>query len=437
MYSKAVTKWLVKRLFFCKKVFYTLFDTIVYQPQSRFLRHPWHAHGCPCEAVLFYTFWGRVWLGFREFAALLSSGKIFKKSIALDGFDAPEAMRLKRGCNDRLWPTSPFVDAPHEHGIEDSWFEKIAQVYDSMRLGDHDSLPHTKGWEEVRRKLCDFLLDEHGNLRREALIDFRKEGRFEKIIGDTFSQVDMHADYTTNYLRAIDLVLEYHRSAAKVRKEILASLSESHAGNGAFVHYHGLRLSEKLLFYSVVTEDLLGDVPFLQEEDSKKRVILDIGGGYGGLCAILKRYAPGHCYVLTDLPEVTLIAAYYLRYIFPDAKISFYDDMTASGYAAAVEESDFLILPAGALSGVEEKSVDLVITTASLGFLSETYLSYYMGEIDRVLKDGGYFYSVNKTESCQWGTGLYEADFKAQYITMLLEYNNRFSYPQWLGKKVS
>jgi putative sugar O-methyltransferase len=434
MTLSALFKWLMKRPFFLKKSFYTLFDILIYQPQSRFLRHPWHAHRCPYEAILFYTFLGRVWLGFREFIALVSGGKIFKKGIALDGFDAPETAAVESGCDNHLWPPSPFVDTPHV--VCDSWFERIEEVYQFVAHLGRKELSHTKGWQAVREQLQSYLLDEKGHLKREALVDFRKADRFEKIIGDTFRQVDREAGYTVNYLRAIDLVLEYHRTGSKVRKEILASLSESYAGNGAFVHYRGLRLSEKLLFYSVVTDDLLANIPFFQE-DSGRKVVLDIGAGYGGLCAILKRYTPGSCFILTDMPEVNMISAYYLRYLFPEAKIAFYDDLKRLGFEKIVGESDFLIVPEFALSEVADEGVDLVISTASLGFLTDSYLAYYMDEIDRVLKRCGYFYSVNKTDSCHWGRGLYEADFKAEYVTMLLSYNNRFSYPQWLGKKVS
>lgn len=430
---KAVTRWLFKRLFFLKKEFYGLLDKLIYQKQSHFLLHAWHAHRCPYQAIMFYSFLGRVWFGLREFLALISGGRICKKSIVLDGFDQGIKLSSSEGSHDRLWPESPFVDHAKVMVCQD-YFEKIQNSYQIVDKHYHDSFDKTKDWEIVSEKFRALLFDEEGVLQNSAIINFRKNHTFETIIADDFKQVDREDSYVVAYLKAIDLVLEYHRSAFKVQKEILASLSESYAGNSSCVHYRGLRLSEKLLFYAVACDDIIHHVP-----DSKKRkeVILDIGTGYGALPVILKYYRENACYILVDLPEVTIFTAYYVKYNFPDAKIALFDDVVQEEFAMMLETYDFIIMPSREVSRIPKEAVDLVINTASMGFLSQEYLSYFMQEIDRVLKKGGYFYSINKTDTCKWGVGMYEWDFKGSYLTLLLEYNNRFSYPQWLGKKVN
>jgi len=430
-----ILKWLTNRPFFLKKEFVGLYEKLLYQKQSQFLLHFWNAHRCPYEAVLFYNFVGRILFASKELIALVSAGKIVQKSIQLDGFDSHISLDETTGCDAKLWPTSPFVD--HKDTlVDEAYFTKIEKALYLARLHYHDSFDKTEDWEVVSLKFQALLFDEEGSFQPKALINFRKDHTFERIIKDTFEQVDTTSSYEKAYLKGVDLVLEYHRTASKVQKEILASLSESYAGNSTCVHYRGQRLSEKLLFYAVATQDIVTHVPFVKEQ---RNVVLDIGTGYGGLPAILKHYIPNSCHILTDLPEVITFAAYYIKYHFPEKKIALLSDVIEDldAFDTCIAEYDFIILSAQVIKKIPTSSVDLVVNTASLGFLSKEYLDYYLQEINRVLKTEGYFYSINKTETCKWGVGMYEWRFQEQYLTLLLEYNNRFSYPQWLGKKLS
>jgi putative sugar O-methyltransferase len=429
----AALKWILNRVFLLKKELYSLYEKIIYQKQSQFLLHFWNAHRCPYEAILFYSFVGRVLFATKEFIALMSGGRLFKKEILLDGFDYDIKTFYSKGSHERLWPRSPFID--HKTSIvEERYFKKIERALKLSYKYYHDSMDKTEDWEVVSKKFKALLFDEEGNFQKEALIYFRENHHFERIIADTFAQVDTTESYISAYLKGIDLVLEYHRSAKIVDKEILASLSESYAGNSTCVHYRGQRLSEKLLFYAVATDDILKHVPF---EKRARNVILDIGTGYGALPAILKYYIPNSCYILTDLPEVITFSAYYIKYHFPDKKIALLDDVieTKRDFTQLIKEYDFIILPSKAIEDIPDGMIDLVINTASLGFLSHEYLNFYLAHIDRVLKEEAYFYSINKTDTCKWGIGMYEWPLDG-YLTCSLAFNNRFSYPQWLGKKI-
>ena len=430
----SLIKWIANRPFYLKKEIVGFYEKLIYQKQSRFLLHNWNAHRCPYQAVLFYSFIGRVGFALKEVIALLSGGKIFQKSIKLDGFDMIETKTKTQGSHDKLWPRSIFVDEESVK-IEDAYFKKIENSLKLARVHYHDNLDKTEDWDVVSEKFQTLLFDEKGVLQREALINFRANHSFENIIADTFKQVDTTERYMAAYLKAIDVVCEYHRSAKVVKKEILASLSESYAGGSTCVHYRGLRLSEKLFFYAVATQDIVEYVTFSQE---RRSVVLDIGTGYGALPAILKNYHDNACYILVDLPEVIAFASYYIKALYPDKKIALLEDVgkDLEDFDTLVQVYDFILLPAKAIEEIPAQSVDLVINTASLGFLSQEYLDYFLTHIDRVLKVDGYFYSINKTETCQWGIGMYEWKFKGRYLTLLLEYNNRFSYPQWLGKKI-
>jgi len=61
-----------------------------------------------------------------------------------------------------------------------------------------------------------------------------------------------------------------------------------------------------------------------------------------------------------------------------------------------LEEFDFLIIPTWVSDYIPDSKVDLVIDTYSMGEMSKEYVEYYLNHIDKTLKSGGYFYSINR-----------------------------------------
>ena len=186
----------------------------------------------------------------------------------------------------------------------------------------------------------------------------------------------------------------------------------------------------------VVANDIIEHVPFSTERRNR---VLDIGVGFGGSTRILSYYTPNTSHILLDLPETLFLTAYYLKYNFPNKKIALLEDIYPhlDQFNEIIKEYDFIIIPPFVLDYIEKESIDLVINAASLAFMSQEYLNYYLKEINRVLKENGYFYSLNTTEDSQWGIGSYHWDYQANYLTLMYNFDNRFAYPQWLGKKVN
>ena len=77
----------------------------------------------------------------------------------------------------------------------------------------------------------------------------------------------------------------------------------------------------------------------------KNNIILEIGGGYGGLARIITEN--NKCtYILIDLPEVNLISSFYLTSHFPDKKFLLYTDYIKNE-KINFGDFDFVILPLG------------------------------------------------------------------------------------------
>ncbi len=427
-------KWLKQRLILFRRVVISSFDSLIYQKQSQFLLHRTNAHRCPYKFILFYNGFGRLLFMFKEFIALISNNKIFKKSILIDGFDKIDYKQMYlKGNNNILYPKSPMAQID-EVEIEDSFYKKITNSF--LLAYNHDSKDISSEWDRISKEFRELFFDKHNQIIKKSLENFRGDPAiYTKIFNNQYSYIEIKDGYKKSYLDAIDLVMEYHRFASKIDKEILTSISESMAGNYKAITYRGNRLSEQLLQNLVVANDIIKHVPF---SSNRRNIILDIGVGFGGSSRILHYYKPNTTQILIDLPETLLLTAYFLKYNFPNKKIALLEDIYPylDDFQSIIEDYDFIIVPPFILDYIQDKSIDLVINASSLAFMSKEYLDYYLKETKRVLKGGAYFYSLNTTEDSQWGIGSNNWDYKADYLTIMYNYDNRFSYPQWLGRKI-
>jgi putative sugar O-methyltransferase len=428
-------KWLIKRPLFLIKEFKNLYQIVVYQPQSRFLLNSYQTSLSPLEPIKFYSFIGRVGFAFKEFIALISNGVIFKKSILLDGFDKIDLKEIYKMGNDNIpHPKPPLVELEKSRDIDESLFRAIEKSYSLANQHDPNRFNRANWWEEMSKTFKGELFDKSGNINREYLKRFRGLKELPaNIVKDQFLIVNRDFGYYISYLKAIDLILEYHRHAKIVRKEILFSLSESYAGDNLCVNYRGLRISIRLLFHSIIVDNIL------QNTQLPKRVIIwEIGAGYGGLARILKFYIPDSCYILLDLPETLVYCSYFISYNFPDRKIAYLSDIIdkLDNFEEITQEYDFILIPPWVSPYIKTSSVDLIIDTYSMSEMSKIYAEYYLHHIERVLKRGGYFYSINKRFKRENDKlPFYEWKFKTQFNTILYSYS-KYIHPQWLGKKI-
>jgi putative sugar O-methyltransferase len=427
-------KWLLKRFGFIKRIVFEFVDSLIYHRKSQFLLHSWHGHRTPFQMILFYSLLGRILFASKEFLALISHGKLAKKSIKLEGYEEISS-KDNKGSYDYLWPLSP-LENHNRLEISPEFQSKMKKSLTLAYNVENNEFNKTEEWNRVSDVFKTLFFDENREINKEVLANFRATTqRCEEVFGDHFFYVDTTIGYTKSYLKAIDLVLDYHRFAKVINKELLASVTESHVGGSAFVYYRGQALSEKLLFHTMIVNDVINHVTF---DTNKRNVVVDIGSGYGGLDRLLSYYVPNACFILIDLPETLLLTSYFIEQNFPNKRMALLSDIIdrLDEFHLLVEEYDFIIVPPYVVEKIPNESVDLVLNSASLGFMDRDYVHYYMGYIARMLKPLGHFYSLNKEYSDHLGMGNYEWDFRAKYLTKLISYNNRFSYMQWLGQKI-
>jgi len=313
-----------------------------------------------------------------------------------------------------LWPRPPMTELS-TYQLSDEYCKKMENSLSIAYKIEDKNFDKTKEWNRIAALIKEHFFDLKMHLKKDKIINFRKDNRlYQKLFNDQFYYLNPSDTYTKSYLQSIDLILEYHRLASKIDKTLLASVSESIAGNNICAHYRGKRVSEKLLFHTTVVNDLINIIPF---NSDKRSVILDIGCGYGALSRMLHYYTANSCHILLDLPETVVLTSYFIKYNFPTAKIALLDDIIddLNHFEKLTLKYDFIIITPSVLNFVKSRSVDLVINTASLGFMQKEYLEFYLSEIDCLsitidsLMPNGWGKKLNRT--------IYEKNsYKCRYV---------------------
>ncbi len=124
----------------------------------------------------------------------------------------------------------------------------------------------------------------------------------------------------------------------------------------------------------------------------EKNIILEIGGGYGGLARMICNNK--NCtYILIDLPETNLISSYYLTSHFPNKKFLLYEEYK-NNKEIRLENYDFVILPPWSLT--KNIKFDFCINLRSMMEMNTDSINEYFKYIQDNLVDGGYFLNVNR-----------------------------------------
>jgi putative sugar O-methyltransferase len=112
-------------------------------------------------------------------------------------------------------------------------------------------------------------------------------------------------------------------------------------------------------------------------------VVLEIGGGFGGLGYQLKKLNPSVKYIALDLPENTMLQSYYLACAFPAARILTYSpgmELTKEAF----DDHDIIVLPNFCVEEIPDSSCDFLVNIRSLSEMPMETIKEYMAQIDRI-----------------------------------------------------
>ena len=125
--------------------------------------------------------------------------------------------------------------------------------------------------------------------------------------------------------------------------------------------------------------------------------VLEIGGGYGGLAAKLKKLLPLANITIIDLPHAGLLQTYYLQQLFPSCRMNVLDyenndQLLRNGSLS----SDFTIVPSTKIDFLRRQDFDLIINSRSFMEMDQKTIKNYFDLIQTRLQVGGLFFNCNR-----------------------------------------
>jgi hypothetical protein len=128
-------------------------------------------------------------------------------------------------------------------------------------------------------------------------------------------------------------------------------------------------------------------------------ISMDIGSSYGIFSSLLKsEYKKSH-HVLVDLPGQLILANYYLKRLFPEAKIADFSDV---GNAVFVDRNfiknfDFILVSADMYHKIKGTSVDLITNFSSLSEMPLNWFETYLKSDPFITSP--YLFTINRYDA--------------------------------------
>lgn len=192
-----------------------------------------------------------------------------------------------------------------------------------------------------------------------------------------------------------DLIARLRRDLAAVRKQIRVDLwvPEERVLGGFGYLRAGERYNADTLthFQALVALQDAAVLPDFRHADSR-RLVWEIGGGWGGFAHAFKKLCPGVTYLITSLPDLFLVSAVYLMTVHPGCRCRFFDPVSPADVWNDWEQADFIFVPEHAVPALRPPRVDLAVDIAALLNMSSDRVAAH---VQRAFDAGArYFYSL-------------------------------------------
>ncbi len=154
---------------------------------------------------------------------------------------------------------------------------------------------------------------------------------------------------------------------------------------------------DTLKFYEVLIALHKGAVLNEFRHPIERKLVWEIGAGWGGFPFQFKTICPNVTYVITDFPELFLFSATYLMAMFPDARVRFFGEVPAEETFADWATLDFIFVPDTFHFDVRPDNVDLMLNMVSFQEMTTRQVEGYVRRAYELKCP--FFYSLNRDRS--------------------------------------
>lgn len=213
-------------------------------------------------------------------------------------------------------------------------------------------------------------------------------------IGGATDYSDPDASLARFEARGLDLEMNHALDAAEQFSTILPITLPRQMGEVGWLGPHGVVNLDTIAFSERIA--VMAEFGAIQRVmiETPRQVVVEIGGGFGGLAYILKRALPGLRYVIVDLPSSLAFSAAYLSAMCPDARIAFFDGRSES---TPDDGCDFLFVPHYAWADLLAflPHADLGINTLSFAEMTAVQVDGYAAGLAKLLPPDGLLFEQN------------------------------------------
>lgn len=161
--------------------------------------------------------------------------------------------------------------------------------------------------------------------------------------------------------------------------------------NGHYFNLDTLKYYESLI--ALNQKNMLDDFV----ANSERKIVWEIGGGWGGFAYQFKTLFDNVTYIIQDLPEVILFSALYLKTMFPQKKIKIVSEANASRTLSKWDDYDFIFMSPCQLEQLRFEKIDLAVNMVSFQEMTSDQVHSYVSTANQLKCT--YFYSLNRARS--------------------------------------
>ena len=218
-------------------------------------------------------------------------------------------------------------------------------------------------------------------------------------------------DYRTGRQRPRERFAEKLRAlVAEGSRDLLVPESRLLGGFGFDIDGQLYNLDTLKFFEALIALDRGGVLDDFRS-GRERRLVWEIGAGWGGFAYQFKTVCSNVTYVIVDFPELFLFSATYLMTLFPDARVRFWGEhqggpegpplRTYEGGPEGLFENwqdyDFIFVPHFALADMRPDRVDLTVNMVSFQEMTAAQVETYVRRAHEL--KSAFLYSLNREKS--------------------------------------